>query len=603
MARRNESSTIKANRYCRPEDEINILLMGQTGVGKSTFINGLANYLCKDTLDEAVNNRMQAIIPSSFNFTHSNTFEQKMIIIGEENEHEKFSVLGQSCTQQCRSFILPVGNRNLRIIDTPGVADTRGLEQDAKNFHEILTYISQYEHLNAICILLKPNEERLTILFKFCIQELLRHIHLSANENIIFIFTNIRSTMFAPGSTSHILKVLLDQYKTNYQVDVPFKRNNTFLLDNEAFRFLAVRQNGIQLSDEQTASYQKSWDYTIKEYSRLVGYIATRSMHGILDTLSLNEAEQVVRKLTRPIAETAKLIEQNIQLAKQHKDKVLKNPQLASKGIPQNDAAIVKLSHPRTVCRGEKCCRVVNINNEQKTEYTSKCHDKCYLKGVVQEAVNDIRISHCEVIDVMTGNCLTCGCHWEKHHHITYEYQTNLTHLNENASLSDIDKYITSLRNKQEQIKDVYKKLAKFLHANAILPLNEDILEYLQQFIHEEKMKNNAGARNADVIDALQKMVDDHKKEMELFKETIKNGRDRPNAKDVLQPAEIFPLVGTLYHLPINGKKIREQVDGLKLSQDNIKRDREIYLELPAQANSSKVMLAFKTAIPPRERF
>ncbi|CAF4042310.1 unnamed protein product [Rotaria magnacalcarata] len=403
MTRRNESSTIKANRCCRPEDEINILLMGQTGVGKSTFINGLANYLCNDTLDEAVNDRMQAIIPSSFNFTHSDTFEQKMIIIGEENEHEKFSVLGQSGTQQCRSFILPVGNRNLRIIDTPGVADTRGLEQDAKNFHEILTYISQYEHLNAICILLKPNEERLNILFKFCIQELLRHIHLSANENIIFIFTNIRSTMFAPGNTSHILKVLLDQYKTNYQVDVPFTRNNTFLLDNEAFRFLAVRQNGIQLNDEQTASYQKSWNHTIKEYSRLMGHIATRPMHGILDTLSLNEAEQLVRKLTRPIAEIAKLIEQNIQLAKQHKDKVLKNPQLGSKGIPQNDAVIVKFSHPRTVCRGEKCCRLVTINNEQTTEYTSKCHDKCYLKGVVQEAINDIRISHCEVIDVRTG--------------------------------------------------------------------------------------------------------------------------------------------------------------------------------------------------------
>ncbi|CAF4497369.1 unnamed protein product, partial [Rotaria magnacalcarata] len=197
-------------------------------------------------------------------------------------------------------------------------------------------------------------------------------------------------------------------------------------------------------------------------------------------------------------------------------------------------------------------------------------------------------------------NCLACGCPWEKHHHITYEYQTNLTHLNKNASLSDIDEYITSLRNEQEQIKDVYKKLAKFLHANAILPLNEDILEYLQQFIHEEKMKNNAGARNTDVIDALQKMMDDHKKEMELFKETIRNGGERPNSKDVLQPKEIFPLVGTLYHLSINGKKIRDQVNGLKLSQDNIKRDREIYLELPAKANSSTVMREFKNVIPPR---
>ncbi|CAF4504466.1 unnamed protein product [Rotaria sp. Silwood2] len=403
MAQRDAPSVIESNQHCRPEDEINILLMGQTGVGKSTFINGLANYLCNDTLDEAVNDRLQAIIPSSFSFTDSDSFEQKMIIIGQENEHEKFSTQGESGTQQCRSFIFPIGNRNLRIIDTPGVADTRGLEQDTKNFHEILTYISQYEHLNAICILLKPNEERLNILFKFCIQELLRHIHLSANENIIFIFTNARSTFFAPGNTSQLLTVLLRQYKKDYQVDVPFTRGNTFLLDNEAFRFLALRQNGIQLNNEQTLSYQKSWDYTIKEYSRLMGHITTRRLHGILDTLSLNEAEQLIRKLTRPIAETAKLIEQNIQLAKQHKENVLENPRLASKGIPQNNSIIVKLSHPRTVCRGKSCCRLINVNNEQKVEYTSRCHDKCYLKGVVQEVVKDIRISHCEVINYKTG--------------------------------------------------------------------------------------------------------------------------------------------------------------------------------------------------------
>ncbi|CAF5026190.1 unnamed protein product, partial [Rotaria socialis] len=139
--------------------------------------------------------------------------------------------------QRCRSFVFPVGDKNLRIIDTPPVGDTRGLEQDTKSFYEILTYISQYEHLNGICILLKPNEEHLTILFRFYINELLRHLHKSAHQNIIFVFTHARATFFKPGATSKILRALLDQHKKDHDVDVSFSREKTFLLDNESFRY------------------------------------------------------------------------------------------------------------------------------------------------------------------------------------------------------------------------------------------------------------------------------------------------------------------------------------------------------------------------------
>jgi hypothetical protein len=188
---------------------------------------------------------------------------------------------------------------------------------------------------------------------------------------------------------------------------VPFTKDNTFLLDNEPFRYLALRRNEIQLNNEQTLSYQKSWDHTVNEYSNLMRHIVTRPLHGISNTLSLNEAEQLVKKLTRPIAETAKLIEQNLQLAQEHKQNVLENPQIASQGLPQNDVSIVTLSHPRTVCVSKTCCRVINVNNEQKIEYTSKCHEKCYLIGVLQESINDPRMLDCEAINHNTGKIFT----------------------------------------------------------------------------------------------------------------------------------------------------------------------------------------------------
>ncbi|UJR20042.1 hypothetical protein I4U23_023176 [Adineta vaga] len=590
MAGINEPPLIQGNRYCDPSTEINVLLLGPTGIGKSTFINGLANYICYDTLNEAVNDELQAVIPSSFSYNDDAGID-RTIRIGDANEHESFNDDGHSCTQLCRSFVFPVGKRNLRIIDAPGIGDTRGLDQDAKNFHEILTYISQYEHLNAVCILLRPNEERLNILFRFCVNELLRHLHKSASENIIFVFTNARSTFFKPGGTSKLLRKLLEEHLTERDVSVPFSATNTFLLDNEPFRYLALRQSGFQLDQEQTSSYEKSWDHTVKEYAKLMNYIVTRPLHAVSNTVSLNEAEQLIRKLARPIAETAKLIEQNIQLAQQHKDDVLKNPQMIEQGLPQNNVQIKHLKYPRTVCVNEKCCRSIIVNNEKKIEYISQCHEHCYLKGVVQETIRDQRIRDCEIMEFKTGKCMKCGCSWKEHQHITYEYQTNLTRLGGRLSLDDIDQRISDLRREKSQIEDVYKQLAKFLHANAILPIHDDIIEYLKHFIREEQMK-----KNQDVVRGLEKMLENYLEEIDLFKKTIENLKDPSNERDVLKPDQIFPLVGTLYRLPINGQKIREQVDGIKITQGDISASREVFIQLPEKASRSKVMSQFRDA-------
>jgi predicted GTPase len=398
-----KGSPFKANPHCPLHREINVLLLGQTGVGKTTFINAFANYIVNDTLEQAVNDEMQVVIPSSFSFTDPETFNERMIVIGDENEYEQFKKFGESNTQQCRSFVFPIGDRNLRLIDTPGIGDTRGLEQDTKNFHEILTYIAQYEHLNAVFIMFKPNEERLTVFFRFSVNELLRHLHVGAKDNIVFVFTNARSTFFMPGSSKKILEELLEKHRRENNVEVPFSRENTFLFDSEPFRYLALRKNGIRLDNEQTQSYTKSWDHSVREYSRLMEHVNKCELHAISNTLSLNEAEQLVRKLPRPIAEISRLIEENIQLAKDHKKRVLENPQIASQRIPQKDIEVVRLSYPRTVCTGEKCCRVTGEGISRKVEYVSVCHERCYLNGVQQETLEDPKIRECEVMDPRKG--------------------------------------------------------------------------------------------------------------------------------------------------------------------------------------------------------
>ena len=93
-------------------------------------------------------------------------------------------------------MLLNVSEKTIRLIDTPGIGDCRGADQDALNFSAILRYIANIPEIHGICILLKPNNSRMNIVFKYCINELLTHLHVSAAQNIAFCFTNARSTFY-----------------------------------------------------------------------------------------------------------------------------------------------------------------------------------------------------------------------------------------------------------------------------------------------------------------------------------------------------------------------------------------------------------------------
>ncbi len=213
----------------------------------------------------------------------------------------------------------------------------------------------------------------------------------------------------------------------------------------------------------------------------------------------------------------------------------------------------------------------------------------------------------CKISYISLGFCTVCHCDWKKHKHITYECNTQLTHAKSNTtsnttsnkelSLKDIDKRIHALRDEQAQIQDVYKKLARFLYIKSILPINDVYIEYLEYFIREEQMKQGTRDYNTETIANLEKMIKDYKNEMESFKRILEEQKAAGKETETLSPDEVFTLAGTLYHLPINGKQIRAQVDGIKFGQRKCTADREKFVELPAKAASSKVMLQLRDIV------
>ena len=77
----------------------------------------------------------------------------------------------------------------------------------------ILRVLRNYEKLHGILILLKPNNARLTVMFRFCVKELLTQLHRNAAQNMVFGFTNTRGSNYQPGDTFQPLEQLLKEYK------------------------------------------------------------------------------------------------------------------------------------------------------------------------------------------------------------------------------------------------------------------------------------------------------------------------------------------------------------------------------------------------------
>ena len=261
-------------------NEINILLLGETGVGKSTFINALANYMRYESLKQIEDNDPIVLIPTSFLVTtriikrtnsRMTDFNEIIIRFGKPDDNELHNDQGQSVTQQCRSYCLSVNDHTkLNIIDTPGIGDTRGLQQDQINIEHISSFVQSLSHLNAICILLKPNVERLHASFRLSLLQLFGILHRNVRQNIVFCFTNARSTLYMPGSTVLLLEELLQRLPGDR---VWFNHTNTFCFDSESFRFLAASKQGVKFSEQQDREYQQSWIRSAAETERFSRYI------------------------------------------------------------------------------------------------------------------------------------------------------------------------------------------------------------------------------------------------------------------------------------------------------------------------------------------
>ncbi|CAF4658784.1 unnamed protein product, partial [Rotaria sp. Silwood1] len=294
---------------------VNILLLGESGVGKSTFINAFANYLHFQTLDKAQQGKPIVIIPVSFIMTINDNFDEKIIKFGDIDSNENYNDIGQSVTQKCKSYVFNISNeKKLCIIDTPGFGDTSGTDQDNLNMEEIFSFLHNIPYLNGICLLFKPEIIELHPYFHSCCTQLFDYFGENIRDYFIFCFTNARSTFFAPGNTRTLLETFFDSFPIK---NIPFKKMNTFCFDSEAFRYLVAIQNSIKFDPNERNEFEQSWLKSVDESKRFRDFLCNQySYRQNNEWQSIKHVQFQIKNIIRPILETLRNHQRNMILYK-----------------------------------------------------------------------------------------------------------------------------------------------------------------------------------------------------------------------------------------------------------------------------------------------
>lgn len=598
------------------DDCLNILLLGETGVGKSTFINAFANYLHIEHLGAALfgGGSMQSLIFSRFvTSTHD---DDKEVVTGEPDENEgggTGSSLGSSCTRSCRAYSFSVENRKgplavlggsscaaigstperkVRLIDTPGIGDTRGFDQDLENMKEIVAFISDYEVLHAICILLKPNAERLTPSFKYCILELLGRLHKGAADNITFCFTNSRSTMFRPGGTRNILKELLADIPQTSALKL--NKDTMYFFDSEVFRFLAAAKAGLNFSDEERKILYPSWTQSVSEAVRLIDHIGKLRPHSTASTVSLNRVKDMLAAIELPLSEMLSVIDRNLESTRQLKQDLFKHREGTVKKI---DRLVVQeivfevsaLGHLRTICNNHACKGKI-------------CHDHCTSSQTGVYLIDNVAgLRFCEAFNFFTAICRHCGCHYASHIRVATETRDVIRERVDKDVAEAIKKRLGEeeiaelkirvlekreelLKIEMKQVVDAAALFASFLAQNSFVVYHPATEEYLTEQIRILSLLPEADAE-VQTLAHLRDMLVSYNEHVAFYKTQQKWNIDvNITIKDVMDTLQ------KLYKLEENGKNLKKVMDTVKEGHRVAKRE-EVKFTVP-QAKATKNLLA-----------
>uniref|UniRef100_A0A8C2D392 AIG1-type G domain-containing protein n=1 Tax=Cyprinus carpio TaxID=7962 RepID=A0A8C2D392_CYPCA len=247
-----------------------VLMVGETGTGKTTIINTMVNYLLGVKFED-----------------------QEFYYITEENE-DKDQSQSQTSVITVYEVFVEENPTSLTIIDTPGYADTEGYEKDRELSESLIRLFSDEDgihYIDAVCFVMKASQNRLSDKEYYIFHSVLSLFGRDIENNIVFLLTY--SSGCPPEDALNAIK----------KAEIPCRRDE----NNEPVYVLFNNQQKVQRDQKYQRALKSAWEMGEESINELFTLLDEKNRTRVQMTLNVlkerRQLEACVSNLVDKISE------------------------------------------------------------------------------------------------------------------------------------------------------------------------------------------------------------------------------------------------------------------------------------------------------------
>ena len=482
----------------------NIMVIGETGVGKSTWLHCFINYLQGIQIEE--------------NYRYYLFDEEKLQREYEEKTGEKKSK-GCSVTDKPAIYNIKstmASENPLRLIDTAGFGDVRGPDYDKKITEDIQElFTKEIETLNAICLIFKATETRAHDRAKQVLDKLFSLFGEEIKKNIVIVFTFVDDF-----NDFTALKTLQDENSPFIKILGDIKNLEHFEFNNKAY-FTTDKEG-----------FEKIYNKNAKNFGRLLKYVFS------LPSISLESSKKVIQnrfEISNKIKNVCYELSNVIQKIKTS----INNRNIINNYNEDYKKILASPYNKISVKKTEK--KLVSKVCEQKLPKDWYC---LYCDSCKKECHHDCKGPHegwwysntygCKVIRTIGSSCSNCGCKYDEH--TFHDYLLKNVEMEVNVEIDVLVDDPKSIANEKEKERNREMMNIKIREKeNELKELDEEIHKSLNDsldklsFIASKEIELNKIAlkkysqKNGYCKELLEGTINENKKIQDIFKNTLDN--------------------------------------------------------------------------------